>query len=72
VFHYNAVNGAPSQSLSTDAANVSVACDELVSVDEADLKSSNNKWTPKLASNSAHWLKIFKERLALLQNEATK
>jgi hypothetical protein len=72
VFHYNAVNGAPSQSLSTDAANVSVACDELVSIDETDLKSSNNKWTPKLASNSAHWLKIFKERLALLQNEATK
>jgi hypothetical protein len=72
VFHYIAGNGAPTPSLATGAMNVSVACDDLVRVDQADLKSSNNKWTPQLASDSAHWLTIFKERLTLLQNEATK
>ena len=68
VFHYLSLNGAPSQALATEAENVSVACDALVRVDQADLKSSQNKWTPQLASNSAHWLKLFKERVAVLQH----
>jgi hypothetical protein len=69
-FHDLAVNGAPSPALATDAANVASACSDLVGVDQADLNSSDNKWTPKLASNDAHWLKIFKERVALLRNGA--
>jgi hypothetical protein len=70
-FHDLAVNGAPSPALATDAANVAVACSELDSIDQADLHSSDNKWTPKLASNDAHWIKIFKERVVVLRNGAT-
>lgn len=63
-------DGAPSPALAKDAANVSVACGDLVNVDQAALKSSDNKWTPRLASNSAHWLKILKERVTVLRNGA--
>jgi hypothetical protein len=70
-FHDLAVNGAPSPALAADAANVAVACSELDSIDQADLHSSDNKWTPKLASNDAHWIKIFKERVVVLRNGAT-
>jgi hypothetical protein len=61
---------APSPALAKDAAKTSTACSDLVSVDQLDLKSSDNKWTAKLASNDEHWLVILKERLAVLKNVA--
>lgn len=70
MFHGLVDNGAPSPALAKDTENVSVACSDLVSVDHVDLNSSNNKWTPKLASNDRHWLKILQERLEVLNNAA--
>jgi hypothetical protein len=72
MFRNFSVDGAPSPALAKDAANVGVACVDLVSVDEVDLNSADNKWTPKLASNDQHWLKILKERVAVLKNGAAQ
>ncbi|MGB8195638.1 MAG: hypothetical protein WCF25_01360 [Acidimicrobiales bacterium] len=66
-FHFLAVDSPPSPALAHDAANVNAACDELVATDDSDLHSSQDTWTPKLASDDAHWLAILKERLAVLR-----
>jgi hypothetical protein len=71
MFHNLAVAGAPSPALAQDAESVSAACDDLVSVDDGDLNGADHKWTPKLASNDAHWVKILTERVAVLQNGVT-
>ncbi len=68
-FHDLSVD-APSPVFAMDAENVSVACTTFVNVDQADLTGSNSKWTPKLASNDQHWLRILKERVAVLKNGA--
>jgi hypothetical protein len=70
LFHNLAAAGAPSPALAQDASSVNAACDELVSVDRGDLNSADHKWTPKLASNDAHWVKILTERVAVLKTEA--
>jgi hypothetical protein len=69
-FHNFSVEGAPTSALATDAASVSSACNELVAIDRVDLASSKNRWTPKLASNDRHWLKILQERVIVLKNAA--
>jgi hypothetical protein len=61
---------APTPALAQDVANVANACGDLVDGDQADLRSSDNKWTPKLASNDAHWLDMLKDRVAVLENAA--
>jgi hypothetical protein len=61
---------APSPVLGTDATATNTACNELVSVDESNLRSSDNKWTAKLASNDEHWLTILKAKLAILKSGA--
>jgi hypothetical protein len=70
-FRNLATDGPPSPALASGAANVGAACGELVSVDRADLKSSNNEWTPRLASNNQHWLKLLENRLAVLHSGAS-
>lgn len=62
---------APSPVLAHDAQNASVACGDLIRYDQLDLTKSHQRWTPTLASNDAHWLKILKERVAVLKNAAT-
>ena len=68
-FHDISVD-APVLELAKVAQNVSVACTDLVSVDQADLAASNSKWTSKLASDDQHWLEILKERLVVLKGWA--
>jgi hypothetical protein len=44
---------------------------DLIEYDQLDLTKSHQKCTPTLASDDAHWLKILKERVAVLTNAAT-
>jgi hypothetical protein len=59
---------APVPALATDVASTGAACADLVSVDQVDLRNSDNKWTAKLASNDEHWLTILRSRLANLKD----